>query len=161
MDGSDGDCSNFTLLPVRWIDYFVTFPILLLWLSYAFYFTLPECLLLSTALLCMPSTSVLYRQADVMSQCFEQFYRDHIQHLLPVSSVRKLAEFEQKLSRNRPKLQQMLSSLMSSSSFSKATQRSPRGSIDKKVNGIAASIKRKKKSIMGEDITPQSLLFNG
>eukprot|EP01084_Bolivina_argentea_P008215 15382_1 len=106
-------------------------------------------MLLSTVLLCKPSTSVLYRQADVMSQCFEQFYREHIRHLLPVSCVRKLAEFEQKLARNCPKQQQMLSSLMSSSSFRKYAQILPDGNVDKKLNDSAANIKEGQKNYDG------------
>ncbi len=85
-----------------------------------------------------------------MSQCFEQFYREHIRPLLPVSSVRKLAEFEQKLARNCLKQQQMLLSLMSSSSFSKHVQILPAGNVDKKLNDSAANIKEGKKKYHGK-----------
>ncbi len=80
-----------------------------------------------------------------MSQCFERFYREHIRPLLPVSSVRRLAEFEQKLVRNLPMQQQILPSLMSSKAMVKNVQRVPGRDGEKFNDSATASIEEGKR----------------
>ncbi len=89
-----------------------------------------------------------------MSQCFERFYREHIRPLLPINSVRRLSEFDQKLARNRPMQQQVLSSLMSSQALSKNVQLVP-DHDGEKLNDSAATSIEEGKSFMEQ---PQSLL---
>ncbi len=74
-----------------------------------------------------------------MSQCFERFYREHIRALLPIRSVRRLADFEQKLAKNRPMQQQALSSLMSSAAFRKDVQLLPGRNGGHKLNDKSAA----------------------
>ncbi len=144
MADNIGRSSSFALpmSRVRWIDlYTITFPVLRTVLLLR---TICMLLLLSTILSCK-SSSALYRQADVMSQCFELFYREHIRPLLPVSSVRRLAEFEQKLVRNLPMQQQILSSLMSSKAMVKNVQRVPGRDGEKFNDSATASIEEGKR----------------